>query len=99
MEIARGEAVEHELDSYITRADKRRREDAGERAREELWQASVRAHHERCQRELAWEWLRFHARQLRNHELTSRLIAAHHEQEIEKYERMLNINHEPKGAA
>jgi hypothetical protein len=99
VDVAKVNQVESELDAYINRADKRRRETAGEREREELYEESCRRHHARREAELAWEWLRFHVRQLRNHQTTAALIARHHEQEIRKYEEMLNINHDQGDAA
>ena len=99
MDITRGEVVESDLDRLISKRDEKRRQTEGERLEEELYMESVRRHHEKCQRELAWEWLRFHARQLRNHKLTSRLITAHHEAEIKKYEELLGIDYKGDHAA
>ncbi len=39
-EIAKGEAVEAELDNFITRRDEKRRKSEPEREMEELWKAS-----------------------------------------------------------
>ncbi len=93
VDAAKVNAIEGELDSFVARRDKARRRDEGERGREELYMESVRRHHARREAELAWAWLRFHARQLKNHETVSRLITAHHEAEIHKYEEMLGLNH------
>ena len=70
-----------------------------EREREELWAGSVRRHHAQRQQELAWAWLRWHQRMLNNHTKTAALITAHHEGEIQKYERMLNIDYQGGDAA
>ena len=92
MDVARVNAIEGELDSFVNRRDKERRRDEGERPAEAIWQESVRAYNARRDQERAWEWLRFHARQLRNHETTSALITAHHRQEIRRYEAMLGLD-------
>ena len=43
MKRAEGETAEKELDAFITRRDRERRQTEGERDREALWEASVRA--------------------------------------------------------
>ena len=93
LDVAKTNMVEAELDSFVARRDKARRRDEGEREREELYMESVRRHHARREQELAWAWLRFHARQLRNHETTSALITARHRQQMARYEQMLGINY------
>jgi hypothetical protein len=98
VDIVRGEQVEAEHNGYIARADKRRRETEGERAREELWRESVRRFNARQQQELAWEWLRYHVARQRAHRKTFALLDAHHEAEIQRYERMLGLDGpEPNG--
>ena len=99
VDITKGEMVEAELNTYITRADKRRRETEGEREREELYMESVRRHHGRQQRELAWAWLRFHERQLNNRRRVFALLEAHDLAEIRRYEQMLNIDYQGGDAA
>jgi hypothetical protein len=47
VDIAKSETVEGELDALIRRRDAERRQSEGERAREELWQKSVREHNAR----------------------------------------------------
>ena len=90
--VSRGEMVESELDGLIRRRhDQRVSEEQGRI--EDGWAESVRAHHARRREELCWEWLRFHSRQLRNHETTSALITSHHRTEIARYERILGINY------
>jgi hypothetical protein len=90
--VARGEMVESDLDRLITKRDKERRRDRGEREREALWAASVRRHHARRRQELAWEWLRHHERQLNNQRTTFAILERHHRQEIAKYETMLGLD-------
>jgi hypothetical protein len=58
--IAKGERVEGELDAFISKRDKERRQSEGERAREELWQKSVREHNARCGDEQRLARLRYH---------------------------------------
>jgi hypothetical protein len=94
MDVAKTNMVEAELDSFVARRDKERRRGEGERAPEEIWQESVRTLNAKRQEALCWEWLRFHSRQLRNHETTSALITAHHRREIAKYEELLGLDHE-----
>jgi hypothetical protein len=56
VDISRSEQVETDLDRLIERRDTERRKSEGERAAEELWQASVRRFHERQEADhrLAW---------------------------------------------
>ena len=41
MHVAKVNAIEGELDSFVARRDKERRRDEGERAPEEIWQESL----------------------------------------------------------
>ena len=98
MDVAKVNAIEGELDSFVARRDKERRRDGGARPAEERWAESVRRHHAQRQQELAREWLRWHQRMLSNHARTASLIAAHHRSEIERYEQMLGLDGpEPNG--
>ena len=91
--VTRGEATEKELDSLIRRRHDQRATEEAHKPSEDLWAESVRRHHARREQELAWAWLRFHARQLRNHETTSALITARHRQQMARYEQMLGIHY------
>ena len=97
--VAKVNAIEGELDSFVARRDKERRRDEGERAPEEIWQESVRRHHAQRQEALAWQWLRYHVARQRAHRKTFALLDAHHESEIQKYERLLNIDYQGGDAA
>ena len=97
--VAHSEASEKELDSLIRRRDTQRRETEGHRLSEELWAESVRRHHAQRQEALAWQWLRYHVARQRAHRHTFALLDAHHSAEIEKYERMLNIDYQGGDAA
>ena len=99
MEISKGEAVEGDLNAYITRADKRRRKQDGERPPEESYMPALRRRDEDRQKETAWAWLRHHQRQLNSHTRTAALLTAHHEREIAKYERMLGITYDEGDSA
>ena len=50
-DISRGEMVEAEIDSYIARADERRRREEGDRRTEEAWAEYERRDQERQERE------------------------------------------------
>ena len=99
MDIAKSEAVEHELDAMIRRRFSSRRQDEEPAWVEDAWADSVRKHNARRREALCWEWLRWHQRMLNNHTKTAALITAHHRGEIERYERLLSIDHEGEGAA
>ena len=99
MDLAKGEATEKELDGLIRRRHDDRVAENGHRPSEDLWAESVRRHHARQQQELAWEWLRYHVARQRAHRHTFALLDAHHSAEIEKYERMLNIDYQGGDAA
>ena len=94
VDVAKVNAIEGELDSFVSRRDKQRRRDEGDRPPEEIWQESVRAYNARREQELWWAWLRWHQRMLNNHTKTSALITSHHRSEIERYERLLNIDYQ-----
>ncbi len=87
MDITRGEQVEAELDAFISKRHEQRvaSEAEGEREREELWQASVRAHNARCGDEQRLERLRWHEGQARRLSNTLGSLVAYHEGEAEKY--------------
>ena len=99
MDIWKGEAVEGDLNAFITKADKRRRKLEGERPKEESYMPGLRRLDDARRKENAWAWLRHHQRQLDSHTRTAALLTAHHEQEIAKYERILGIDYEGDDAA
>lgn len=59
-EIATGDRADAELDAFVSRRDKQRRETEGERAVEDLWQARERLDNARRRRELEAEWCGWH---------------------------------------
>jgi hypothetical protein len=91
VDIESGERVEGELDGFISKQDKRRRRDEGERAREELYLESTRRHTERQQLRLWWEWLRFHEGQVRRHTANLEALIVHHRTEAERYAGLLGV--------
>ena len=97
--VSRGEMVESELDGLIRRRHDHRAAENGHRPSEELYMESVRRHHAQRQEALAWEWLRYHVARQRAHRKTFALLDAHHESEIQKYERLLNIDYQGGDAA
>jgi hypothetical protein len=98
LDVVRVNQVEGELDAYIARADKQRRQDEGERPAEEIWAESVRTYNAKRREALAWEWLRYHVARQRAHRHTFALLNAHHSAEIEKYEAILGLDDpEPDG--
>ncbi len=90
-EIAAGEAVEHELDAFITRRDRQRRETEGERAAEELWEASSRLPRARRTAAMRAEWCEYHRAQAERHRRNLGALVAYHEAEAKKYR-----NHDTK---
>ena len=99
MDVWKGEAVEGDLNAYITRADKRRRKLEGERPAEESYMPGLRRRDAERQRDLAWEWLRHHTQKMRNRDRTKAILDAQDLQEIARYEHMLGIDYEGDDAA
>ena len=90
--VSRAEMVESDLDRLITKRDTQRRETEGHRPSEEMYEEGCRRLAEQRQQELAQLWLEHHQRQLRSHQLTSALLVRHHQEEIQRYERMLGLD-------
>ena len=83
-DIARGEAVEKELDVFVSRRDTKRRESEGERAVEELWQVSERLHDADRRAENRAAWCRFHSDMAGRHRAVLEDLIATHEAEAER---------------
>ena len=83
--FARGEMVESKLDAFIARSDEERRRTQGERDREALWEASVRAYQARCGEDRRLARLEYHEGQARRLSSTLEALVAYHEAEAEKY--------------
>ena len=73
-DIAAGEAVEHELDAFISRRDAERRKSEPERELEAVWKASERRREAARRRELRAGWYGWH---MHRAELYARLSAEH----------------------
>ncbi len=85
-DIARGEAVEKELDVFVSRRDTKRRESEGGRAVEELWQVSERLHDADRRAENRAAWLAFHLGQAERLRRNLAALVAHHEREAARLE-------------
>lgn len=73
-DIAAGEAVEHELDSFISRRHEQRRKSEGERATEDAWREAERRQEARRWAENRAGWYSWH---LDRAELYGRWSAEH----------------------
>jgi len=83
VDVMRADTVDLELDRLISRrASEDRREDPDER--EELWKASVRAHHAGRRDEMRAAWLAFHEDQADRLRRNLEDLITHHEAEAEK---------------
>lgn len=78
-EIATGEAVEKELDAFLSRRHERRATAEGGRPEEEAWVASERAHSARRRAEMRTEWREYHTRQAEAHRRNLGALVAFHE--------------------
>ncbi len=73
-DIAAGEAVEHELDAFISRRHEQRRKSESERELEAVWRVSERVLEAARRREARAGWYSWHAHRA---ELYARLSAEH----------------------
>jgi hypothetical protein len=77
-DISKGEAVEHEIDAFISRRDGQRRQTEGECPEEEAWQAGVRAYDAARREEMRTAWREYHQGQAaRLRGIVAALIAFH----------------------
>jgi len=89
MAVARGEAVEAELNSLI---EKRCTRETDPDEREELWKASVRTYTARGREEMRAAWCEHHQGQAARLRTTLEALIARHEEQAERY------RDQPKGA-
>jgi hypothetical protein len=75
---------DQQIDTFIDRADKKRREEEGERAREMLWKASVARHNEQRRLQARYEWHLHHVGQADRLRRTLEDLIAYHEAAAEK---------------
>ncbi len=80
-DIAKGEAVEAELDHFISRRDARCRASEGDRATENLWEVSSRLQQARRAAALRAEWSEYHREQAERHRRTLAALISRHEAE------------------
>jgi hypothetical protein len=92
-EIGRGEAVEAEIDAFISKRHDRRVAEEGERQPEEAWKQSVRAYEEKRRQMARLEWHAFHCGQAERHRATLQALVEHHEEQAAK---LMDVR--PKGA-
>jgi hypothetical protein len=90
VDIARGEAIEKELDAMIERRSRQR--DSEEAS--ELWKESVMAYTARRREEMRAAWHEYHQDQAARHRAVLESLIARHEGEAARLEAT-----EPKGAA
>jgi hypothetical protein len=90
---APGEAVERELDAFISKRHEQRVQTEGERLALKMWQESERKYAERRREANRQAWTSFHEEQAERHRRTLAGLIAHHEEQAAKL-----IDSEPKGA-
>ena len=79
-----GEAVEHELDAFISKRHVQRVKSEGERQAEEAWKESVRWYEARRREENRQAWASFHETQAERHRRTLASLIAGHEEKARK---------------
>lgn len=82
--ISRGEAVEHELDAFVSKRHEQRIKAEGERQTEEAWKASERAHEEKRRQLARLEWHAYHCGQAERHRRTLAALIREHEAQAAK---------------
>jgi hypothetical protein len=92
-DIGRGEAVERELDAFISKRHEQRVQDEGARLALEMWQESERRHAERRREEMRAAWCEHHQGQAARLRPVLEELIAGYEQQAERY------RNQPKGAA
>ena len=79
-----GEAVERELDAFISRRHEQRVQTEGERLALEMWQESERKYAERRREANRQAWTSFHGEQADRHRTTLQALVEHHEMQAAK---------------
>jgi hypothetical protein len=85
VDIAKGEVAEQHISAFISKRHSERVQTEGERAREELWQASVRRHNARLEDDERHQRLEYHEGQVRRLSNTLGSLVAYHRAEAAKY--------------
>jgi hypothetical protein len=91
---APGEAVERELDAFISKRHKRRVQDEGERLALEMWQESERRYAERRREEMRAAWCEYHRDRAASIRRNLEALAEGHEAAAAKL-----MDMQPKGAS
>ncbi len=93
--VAPGHAADLSIDAFIAKRHDQRVKSEGEREREALWQASVRAYNARCGEEQRLERLAWHEGQAARLSSTLGALVAYHKDQAERYR---NGHHEEQSA-
>jgi hypothetical protein len=91
---APGEAVERELDAFISKRHEQRVQAEGERLALEMWQESERKYAERRREANRQAWTSFHEEQAERHRAVLENLIAFHEEQAAKL-----LNTQQEGAA
>lgn len=94
MDIARGEAVESELDRLIEKRHDRRVDEEGERPEHEIWREFEMRYDAFRRAEIRAAWVDYHEGQAARHRGVLEALVSFHEAQAEKYR-----DHQRKGAA
>ncbi len=92
-EVASIEAAESQLNAFIER---RAKGNAAENAREMMWKASVRRHHNKLRTERLYDRLAYHEEQLVRHTKTFEALLKKHRVGIRLVEEALGITNEER---
>ncbi len=87
-EVTKVEAAEASIDSFIER---RAKGNAADNAREMMWKASVRRHHDKLRTERLLERLDYHRSQLEAHTATFERLIRRHKSGLRLVEEALGI--------
>jgi hypothetical protein len=82
LDIAQGEKVEGELDIFIERRERERRQVEGDRRAEEMWMESERVYFAKRQEDNRIAWCEYHRRLSALHQA----LADEHDAELQKLE-------------
>lgn len=84
-EIASGMHVDAEMDAYIARRDKKRRQEEGERPEEALWRESERRENARRREQNRIAWSEYHIGRAASLRADLEALINHHEEQAEAY--------------
>ena len=83
-DVAHGEWVEKELDHFVSRRDRQRQKEEGERPAEEAWRASERRQEALRREENRLAWSEYHRAAAARHKANMEALIRHHEQQAER---------------